>query len=459
VPTVVAVRFPWGRFHGTPWDAGANEGNPEWPPSPWRILRALLATYHWRASDVSREVVEDVLRALATPPHYRLPRETAIAHTRHYLPGVGDTTSKPAKVFDSFVVVDRRQELLIRWGVDLGAEERAALARLCDQLAYLGRAEGNCDARLVGLEEEVPEDRWVAPAGGGSLDAPARRVLAPTEPLDLAALGLRTTEVRKARRTTPPGTRWLSYMVEADCAPAWVPARSARPASPPVEAVSIALGASVLPSVRDTVWVAHVARKAALFQRKDPSAVLSGKDAEGQPLSDHRHAHYLPLDLDGDKLLDTLLVWAPGGIGAADVAAVGRINRLRSETPGFRPVRAAVQGAGSVSELAPALVSSAGASRWQSVTPFAPYRHQKRETAEEFYTAEVARELKTRKLPPAEVEIVSGVSWLDWRRARPGRADARATGIRLTFAQPVHGPISLGNLSHFGLGLFRPADS
>lgn len=454
MPTVVAVRFPWGRFHATPWDVGANEGNPEWPPSPWRILRALLATYHWRAANLDQHQVEGILQALAGAPHYHLPPNTSVAHTRHYLPGVAGTTSK---VFDPFVVVDRDRELLVRWDVDLPELHRATLATLCNQLAYLGRAEAICQARLVGPAEEVPGSGWLAPSAVGTLGSPGRRVLSPVEPLDLAALRLRTTEVRKARRLLPPSTRWVTYQVEVDHAPPTVSPRRSPPPPAMVEAVSLALGAAVRPSVRDTVWVAHVARMAALNRHQVPSPVLAGKDGEGKPLTGHHHAHYLPLDVDGDRLLDTLVVWAPGGLGPDEVGALGKIDRLTTGTPGFRPVRVALQGAASSADLAPDLVAAGGATAWESVTPFAPYRHQKRQTTEDFYAAEVARELSTRSLPPATVEIVTDRSWLDWRRARPGGHDARAVGLRLRFSEPIRGPLSLGHLSHFGLGLFRPA--
>ena len=46
--TLVAVKFPLGRYHATPWDASVNEGRVEWPPSPWRILRALVSTFKTR---------------------------------------------------------------------------------------------------------------------------------------------------------------------------------------------------------------------------------------------------------------------------------------------------------------------------------------------------------------------------------------------------------------------------
>ncbi|MHB8879537.1 MAG: type I-G CRISPR-associated protein Csb2, partial [Myxococcaceae bacterium] len=86
--TAVALRFPTGRYHATPWGRAANEAAIEWPPSPWRLLRALYATWQWRASDLDTDAVETALGALAQAPSFRLPRHVE-AHTRHYYPDAG----------------------------------------------------------------------------------------------------------------------------------------------------------------------------------------------------------------------------------------------------------------------------------------------------------------------------------------------------------------------------------
>jgi len=43
VPTAISIRFLTGRAHLHPWDTHHSEGRVDWPPAPWRLLRALVA--------------------------------------------------------------------------------------------------------------------------------------------------------------------------------------------------------------------------------------------------------------------------------------------------------------------------------------------------------------------------------------------------------------------------------
>ena len=44
--TTIQLTFPWGRFYATPWGINASRlREPEWPPSPWRLLRALVSAW------------------------------------------------------------------------------------------------------------------------------------------------------------------------------------------------------------------------------------------------------------------------------------------------------------------------------------------------------------------------------------------------------------------------------
>ena len=83
----LVFEFPAQRYHATPWGHHVNEGLVEWPPSPWRIIRALLATGYtklgWQqVPDEMRQLVEALA---AHEPTYRLPPAT-LGHTRHYMP-------------------------------------------------------------------------------------------------------------------------------------------------------------------------------------------------------------------------------------------------------------------------------------------------------------------------------------------------------------------------------------
>lgn len=404
-----------------------------------------------------------LLGALAAPPTYVIP-EYVEAHTRHYLPDVAYSTDK---VIDAFAVFERGGELAVTWPVDLEPDERAALETLAAQLPYVGRADSICDARLLADGDPVPEGAELAPLAASDGGAPTMRLLAVDAPLDVGLLVARTADVRKARMLVPPGTHWQEYQRPAPVDPMPVDHRPSAPRRCPT-AVRWAIGSPAKPSVKATLAMTDVLRQACMsrfgkLNGDGVSDVLAGKTADGAPLGDHRHAHYLALDTDGDRLLDTLLVWVPSGLSRAEVDALATLSRLRGygHVADFRQCQLGLEAVGPIDAVAPELVASSR--RWKSVTPFAPARYGRRRTPwEEHIADQVQIELGYRGLPsPERVEVLRG-DWLDFRRHRPSKErlrDARrASGLTLQFLEPVEGPIVLGALSHFGLGIFVPND-
>src|SRR5258705_10693721 len=129
--TVLELRFPAGRFHATPWGRHVNEGAVEWPPSPWRILRALIATWHLKAKD---NIPESSMRGLvaslvAKCPSYRLPK-ASLGHTRHYMPYLEGKNQKTTKVFDTFVQVAAEEPVQVAWDIELSPPEMETLRLL-----------------------------------------------------------------------------------------------------------------------------------------------------------------------------------------------------------------------------------------------------------------------------------------------------------------------------------------
>lgn len=462
--TTLVLRFPWGHYHATPWGRHVNEAAVEWPPSPWRILRALVATWKCRAPHLDEATVLALLDSLAEPPTYVVP-EYVEAHTRHYMPDLASRSGPSRssdKVIDAFTVFERDGEVAVTWPVDLPAAQRDVLATLAEALPYMGRAESICEARLADEGDRPGAGTVMAPLAAGEVVDDPMRVLVPQRPLTLKALIARTTEVRKLRLVAPPETCWQEYKAPAPVRPR-SPVRPRR--RPPATGLRWAVSTSARPSVRAAVTMTDVLRRACMarFGRLNGGAVsatLAGKDRDGRRLSDHRHAHYFALDTDGDRLVDTLVLWAPAGLDAAEVDAAASLSRLEGHghVSDFRACRLGLVGAGDVAEVIPELV---GPSRvWCSSTPFAPSRFgRRRQPWAEHVVAQISAELNYRGLPGAQgVELVRG-DWLAFRRHRPKERledGRRAIGVRITFPDAVSGPLALGALSHFGLGLFVP---
>lgn len=153
----MVFEFPAGRYHATPWGHHVNEGLVEWPPSPWRILRALLSTGYTKLGwhEVPAEMRELTEALAVTEPTYRLPAATA-GHTRHYMPikGWKKGVQATSLVLDAFVRPDGA--IGIEWPADVTPAQRDLLARLLDHLGYLGRAESRVKASLISASAELP---------------------------------------------------------------------------------------------------------------------------------------------------------------------------------------------------------------------------------------------------------------------------------------------------------------
>lgn len=471
----LAVRFPLGRYHANPWDRSVNEGAVEWPPSPWRILRALLATWHTRWADLPADTMDALIAALAEPPSYRTPAAWP-GHTRHYLPDLDHKTGETGGTdltLDPFLSIEPGGELLVRWNADLGSEQRAVLAKLAELMPYLGRAESACEARLLPEDPELDEHWWLPVSQG----AKTTRLLAPARPVSRAALEITTVEVRRQRRTLPPGTVWVSYAI-AD------PPQRVRPprrSTPGVEAIRFAVDGSV--PLRSTHGILLADEAHRVFGGKLEDAGIPNDRRQqvlgtGRARSGHRHAHWIPIaehEMRGASVR-SLVLWVPQTLQPEEIAAVidpGRLSGQRG-TPengyrvrGFPEVRLLFQAAGTIRQVAPELCGPAR--RWRSLTPYLPVRHRKREPLSDFLTGDIHSEICYREqFRDLSVPVVTPVDpdggmpdrWArEFRRYRLDENMGKSRpglGLQLDFPQEVSGPLLLGQLSHFGYGIFVP---
>ncbi len=295
-------------------------------------------------------------------------------------------------------------------------------------------------------------------------------LLSPTLPLDVDALLLAPRSVRRARRLRPAGTRAVAYGRTAPVTSVRGGKQSRTRRRPTV--VRWHLDTKVRPPLRQAVSVSHVLRAAVLSKLGDHlSSTLSGReradddtDESRKRTDQHQHAHYLALDSSRSwNTIDTVALWAPEGFGDEELAALASLRVLRP--PGYvkevYAARLGLEGVGGP-EVLPEV--SGRALRWESVTPFVPGRHHKRGSFEDHIAEEVRRELDWRVPPAARpgvdgITVVDDAKWARFRRHRPGRSMREAKParfVRIDLTAPVAGPLALGALSHFGMGLFRP---
>lgn len=480
----IAIRFLAGRYHATSWERHPNEGVPEWPPAPWRLLRAVVAAAHRADAPPDLDRLRRIAGALSEAPSYWTPPAVQ-AHLRSYQPlgQLGKTTL----VLDPFVAMGRGAgdpgaEVVIGWeNAHLAPDDRAALARWLDVLGYLGRAESWVEARLV----EYPPVEPTAVAWDESWTGASElvRVLAPgtDDPAALLdAFCIDTATLHAARRLQPPHSTWVDFAWRTPpyAEPPHVPRGGSRASSTPT-LVRFALGGRVLPLVTDTVRFGDRVRAALMARSRDafgrPHPVFSGKAPNGAPLQGNAHVHVMPSDDDRDGRIDHVLLWAPGGFDAQALGAINGFSWLWGDD-GY-DLRVALTGTGT-SEAVDALGvprhlqrrSVVQATRvWRSVTPFVLPRHPKvrRGLVVDGVEQQLLRELQRLGLPvPQQVRSVRGTVGkvpLPWSRFRTRRTDGggsrggdRGYGFQLEFAEPVRGPIAIGYGARQGLGQFAP---
>lgn len=495
----LSFTFPAGRYHATPWGRHVNEADVGWPPDPWRLTRALVATWHRKldAAVYPRGRLVELLAALAwEAPHYALP-EAVHFHTRHYMPTREGAKEKSTLIFDAFAQVGREAELIAHWpGISLDAAQAELLDALLAAIGYLGRAESWVEAqRLDAWAGEcncLPSEQALDPETGevGDLvplwlprpaveyaefraqtlavmrtrDLPPREInqIKATLPEDwLDAVSLDTGELQAAGWSTPPAARQIYYRRPKEALRFMASAPHTRRSRPAIVTTArYALYAKPLPRLTDAVRVGETLRMALMGQARRLfgeaiPASLSGHDLPAG--NRHGHAFFLP-EGNQEGRVSHLIVHAPGGLDDRAQAALAGIKSIRTREGA--EWRLLLEGLGGTYVFqSSAFLGEAPV--WRSATPYLHPWHCKKGFG---VVEQIARECRLRGMPePEQIELLPDVKprALDFRRFRSKRGlvqpDRQGHFLQLTFARPVLGPLALGFGCHFGLGLFAPA--
>jgi CRISPR-associated protein Csb2 len=482
------VRFLAGRYHANAWHHAHNEAVPEWPPSPWRVLRALVSAAY--AEELAPEVVAPLLEQLRGLPCYCLPRASD-AHSRHYMPDTDDGSHSKAKVFDTFVAVEGGaidpRPLTIAWDVELSEDDRRLLERLARRIPYLGRAESWASLDVVSVAQDTSWDCWPEGARDGASstnllavasqdtltrwadEQPKPTKKQPPVPRSLWDVVTFSGERYRAEGWSDvPGTRRVRYVFRE---PPFrrTPSTTARvrTKAPPTVA-RFAIRSPVLPRMFDAIAIGERLREAAMSQSREVSGdarpVFSGHMSS---VSNHQHARYLATN-EGPRhgFIDHLTIAAESGFEPEDIIALQRLRRLWGR--GGHDLELILIGLGQPSDFAgdaaPRSRILGRSTVWESVTPYVPTRHPKRvrgvlvDGIEDQVVKECRQVLGV--TPSSVVRSGEPATWARFRRRRlkgnGSHGPDLGVGVRIILDRPRSGPLALGYGSHFGLGLFEP---
>ncbi|MDZ7830374.1 MAG: type I-U CRISPR-associated protein Csb2 [Desulfobacterales bacterium] len=473
----IELSFPAGRYHANPWGRNVNEGEVEWPPSPYRLIRALIDVWKRRRPDWSIGRFQPILHILSGTPCYRLP-EAATAHIRTFQSSNKKDPAAKQLIFDAFVAVKKTDRILLGLKNDPDGSAAEDLDDLLSELNFLGRSESWVKSKLVELPDDIdwncrPVENGAA---AGVTDQSQVACLMPETafkdlPLPdtcswLDAVCTNTRDLLSKGWNQPPAIQWSTYEMKPGLLNHFKPKQRRSGYQPVARCARYALSSPVLPHVKETISFAERIRKHVMgihrnVQGGDPGLIsrrFSGKDDSAAPLQDHGHAFFLPLDEDNDNRIDHLLIKVKNPFEESELLA---LDRLRSvwQSGGKPDVELILT---EISESA----DFTRAKTWVSATPFVTARHYRkgRGSYEQWLTNEIMRECEFHNLPqPVNVNWIQWtltgshpVRWMQFMRGKKGERPFRGHGCILNFDTPVAGPFALGARCHFGLGMFQP---
>lgn len=294
--TTLRITLLSGRYGATPWDRSEFEGQVEYPPSPWRLLRAILhgAFLLSDERDQLPQSVAAMVEALsASHPTYHLPFGE-FGQIRGFRPAYGCEAVAPLytkgptmynakgqpkrrSFIDSFLQLGAGTAIHVSWPVVLSADQRALLGDCLAGLSYLGRAEYPALWQLV---PSMPEANcW--PDHAGTL-----KVLGSQPEGVITGLLMNPQTARDQGRPALPGQQWLNYRY---CPDRPAPPMGGSAAAAVNRAVFACLSNHPFPSTAGLAWTDRLHR--ALLQRAPASSLFSGM-AAGHPLGEDQRAWY-----------------------------------------------------------------------------------------------------------------------------------------------------------------------
>jgi len=465
--TVIRVKWQGG-YHSSDYIANhPNEGRVDFPPSPYRLFRALLYVLHVKSPDVPREHLTEIVRVLSQAVlTYAVPNFSK-TQLGSFVPFEKGSKQFTALLMDKFYLFDGPLEF--HWDVELPEHLQCSLTTLLERLFYLGRSESILEfACLVPEGMPVNMKPWDGVQEGELYPVtfptmlPAKSIKelleAQGETRDQYGL-LEMMEIHPRtfnRKRIDPPVRSVPYVHVKD-----QPVRVRR------RIVSRNTHEAAVFQVRSRVYLRDFVPFAnrihnQLANLSNGHPTLTGACQGAARKDGSQHAKILPV-ADETQRVTRVLITSPGGF---DDTLQDYLRQLAGYLWRDGEQELVFECFCSCQEFQSSLTGKSDI--WTSLTPFHPTTYPKRKRDEQGIVIgsaeyDLRRLIRFAGLPdPIAIIPFSQAENTPWSQYQVLRSEQdqgkrgpdTRTGYRIRFAEPVEGPLSFGFNAHYGLGLF-----
>lgn len=452
----IKIKFESNRYSATPWDNNVNENIPEWPPSIYRLYRAMIDSWYRRTDYTEEQVIKVFSVLTATMPCYKIPEYTS-SYTVSFMnikTGTNIALSESSLIYNPFININ--EPLYIVYNMDIDEESRAILNKILNGINFLGRSESWVSMSLT--DEEIKCN--FMPSENGSFYVPVATKVDTNWLKDMEQLTSNTVKSNLPR--TMKIIRY-DFTGPLDTGKQKIIHKESH-----LKSVIYELSSVYLPSIYDTLIISDKIHK--LLISKGIKLYVhnfekfSGRKDDGTLLKGHRHLYILPLDIDKDGKIDHILLKGKENLNADEISVIENIHALYMEK---RKIQLTPVGYYSNNNYLKNFPSSRN---WISATPVIFSRHYKKNkgTFYQWMYNELVTELKFHSVISDDkelekVELLEYIKrnsrkyyWLNYRRSRKDEPENGAYGFKLIFKNEISGPFAIGTNAHYGLGLFMP---
>lgn len=473
---IIAIHLLLNQYQANDWHHAHCEGLIDWPPAPWRILRAIVAgSYNVHLPKKHQATLKGLLHKMAqVEPEYYLPQATYIQHRspRPQMKSGKPPEIKPGKtLYAAGLLLDEKDStLFIRYPLELSETENSVLQKIFDGLTYLGRKEAAAQWEIV---EEMPESNAIPNPEGTKI------VAIPESNLEVEelwrVLNLSAADVyAKNKQAVFPGVTQTAYQVTNY----QLQVKDDKNTSDCVHIVKLdAIAQHPIP-LKYAHELCHNLHRSLV--KRCPSPVFTGQEM-GQPRQNHGHTFMQPIRDQDKRYLQRLQLIAPEGYSSDALAAISAVP----------PIRVGEQWA-TLQPTDSSLTLGESSQQWETVTPMFLTRFPKTLRGKPRYfpgtqyqkdgpqhqalkyllfldhlelsgkpTFQATQEGLGMYLDgefAVEAQCQPWQNFWEWQTAPSHGKKVGRVGynVKLTFSKSVTAPIALGYACHYGLGALRP---